>query len=554
MADQPYRTAASVFRSLLKMLALDRKDISAVYMFTILAGLLQLSLPLGIQTIIGFVLAGSLSASIIVLIAMVVLGTVINGLLQVRQLQLIEKLKQKIFTRYALGFAERLPRLNLEKLDNRYLPEMVNRFFEIPSLQKGIEKLLLEIPAAIIQILLGLVLLSFYHPIFIAFGAVLLVIVLLIIRFTLEPGFTASLESSEYKYGVAAWLQEMSRMIKSFKFASNSHIHMEKTDELTSGYLASRTKYFRILLTQAWSFIAFKTLITAAMLIMGAVLLVDQQINIGQFIAADIVIITIISSVEKLISNLDKIYDSFTSIEKMNVIAEAETEPDGTLVPSETGRGVTVTASQLHFAYAGHEPVLQEVNLSVDAGELVLLQGASGSGKSTLLRLLGGAYRDFEGELLIDGLPIRNYRKDALRNQTGVLLDQQDIFQASLEENIVLGDHKITTERISRISRITGLDAFIAGTRDGLDTILDPLGKRLTQRVRQQILLTRALVTNSRLILLEEPFRHLSTEERSRILQYLREETHATVIIVSGMDEKTEGYTRVIRLNHGKTE
>jgi ABC-type bacteriocin/lantibiotic exporter with double-glycine peptidase domain len=286
---------------------------------------------------------------------------------------------------------------------------------------------------------------------------------------------------------------------------------------------------------------------------MGAVLLVDQQINIGQFIAADIVIITIISSVEKLISNLDKIYDSFTSIEKMNVIAQADIEPDGTLLPAATTQGVSVKANRLHFSYAGQEPVLQDVNLVIDAGELVLLQGASGSGKSTLLRLLGGAYQDFEGELLMDGLPIRNYQKDALRNQTGVLLDQQDIFQASLEENIVLGDHTITTERINRISRITGLDTFIAATREGLDTMLDPLGKRLTQRVRQQILLTRALVTNSRLILLEEPFRHLSAAERIRILDYLRDETAATAIIISGMEEKTEGYTRVIRLHQGKT-
>ena len=258
MAQHNYKTAGEVFRIFLKMLGLDRKDISAIYLFAILAGLVQLSLPLGIQTIISFVLAGSVSTSIIVLIVLVVAGTFLNGLLQVRQLQLIEKLKQKIFVRYSLEFADRLPKLNIEKLDNYYLPEMVNRFFEVPSLQKGIEKILLDIPAAIIQILLGLILLSFYHPIFIGFGAVLILIIFLILRYTLQQGFNASLEASDYKYQVAAWLQDMARMIKSFKYARNSNIHIQQTDQLVSGYLESRTRYFKILLTQAWSFIGFK--------------------------------------------------------------------------------------------------------------------------------------------------------------------------------------------------------------------------------------------------------------------------------------------------------
>ena len=137
-----------------QILRLDKRDISAVYAFAIMAGVVQLSLPLGIQTIISFVMAGSISTSIIVLILLVVFGTFLNGLLQVRQLEIIEKLKQKIFLRYGLEFSDRLPKLNNEKLDNYYLPELVNRFFDTISLQKGLEKLLLDLPAAIIQILL----------------------------------------------------------------------------------------------------------------------------------------------------------------------------------------------------------------------------------------------------------------------------------------------------------------------------------------------------------------------------------------------------------------
>ncbi len=142
-----------------------------------LNGLIQLSLPLGIQAIISFVLGGAISTSLIIMIALVVLGVFLNGMLKVNQMRLIEKVQQKIFVRYSFEFAERIPKLNLQSVDSYYLPELVNRFFDTVTLQKGISKLLLDIPAATIQIIFGLLLLSFYHPVFIFFGLMLILII-----------------------------------------------------------------------------------------------------------------------------------------------------------------------------------------------------------------------------------------------------------------------------------------------------------------------------------------------------------------------------------------
>ncbi len=263
------------------ILLLDRKDIVVIYMFALLAGFVQLSLPLGRQSIINFVMAGTISTSIIVLIAMVVFGVFINGLLQIKQLQIIEKVKQKLFVRYSMEFGDRLPKLNIEKLDKEYLPEMVNRYFETISLQKGLDKLLIDLPAALIQVVLGLILLAFYHPVFIAFGLLLLFIVLVIIRFTSPQGLVTAMLASSFKYGVAAWLQEVARTVKTFKYTKGTSLHIQKTDGLVSSYLESRTQHFKILLTQFWSLISFKVIITAAMLTLGSYLLVNQQINIG---------------------------------------------------------------------------------------------------------------------------------------------------------------------------------------------------------------------------------------------------------------------------------
>jgi len=154
-------------RRIARLVKEEKSEISSIYFFAVLSGIIQLSLPLGIQAIIGFVVGGAMSTSLVVLITLVVSGVLINGILQMNQMRIIERIQQKIFVRYSFAFTSHIPRLDLQKMDSVYLPELVNRFFDIPVLQKSISKILLDFPLAITQILLGLLLLSFYHPAFI---------------------------------------------------------------------------------------------------------------------------------------------------------------------------------------------------------------------------------------------------------------------------------------------------------------------------------------------------------------------------------------------------
>jgi len=526
----------SSLRKFYQILRLDKKDISAIYVFAIMAGVVQLSLPLGIQTIISFVMAGSVSTSIVVLILLVVFGTFLNGLLQVRQLEIIEKLKQKIFLRYGLEFSDRLPKLDNEKLDNYYLPELVNRFFDTISLQKGLEKLLLDLPAAIIQILLGLILLSFYHPVFIGFGIMLIFIIILILYFTSPQGLALAIQSSDYKYKVAAWLQETARVVKSFKY-SKSNLHILKTDEFIGGHLDARTNYFKILLIQFWSLISFKIIVTAAMLIVGTILLVNQQINVGQFIASDIVIIAIITSVEKVIISLDKVYDALVSVEKLGKITEAAIETGGNLQLDNIERGVSIQFINTSFRYPDGKKILDNINFKMDAGQLVHIKGVSGSGKSTLLRLLTGTYKDFDGNILIDGQSINNYNIQSVRNATGILVNSQDIFTGSLLENITMGNPAISLRQVNDYVGQFGLTAFVQADKNGIHMLLDPLGKRLSKEVRQKILLVRALLGSHRLLLLEEPFEYLDKSTIRIVINWLKNLKNTTILIASN-DEK----------------
>ncbi len=538
-------------RKILELLSLDKKDVSSIYAFAILAGILSLAMPLGIQTIIGFVMAGSLSTSIVILIVLVVAAVLLLGLLQVRQLQVTEKIQQKLFVRYSLEFADRLPRMNIEKLDAYYLPELVNRFFDTVSLQKAVEKLLLDVPAAIIQIFFGLILLSMYHPVFIGFGAVLTLIVYLIMRYTLPAGFQASIEASDQKFATASWLEEMARVIKSFKYSRGTKLNIRKTDGIVTKYLDARTSYFKVLLTQYWSLILFKVVITAAMLIVGAILLVDQQINIGQFIAADIVIISIIASVEKLILNMDKVYDLLTSVEKLSKITESEIEKHGTVILSDTAKGVSLLFENVGFTYGNNSKALEGLSLNIDPGDKICIMGESGSGKSTILRLLTGAFNNFTGSILLDGIPLGNYNLNSVRSHTGILLSQQDIFHGTIWENITMGSEEISYEEVTDLVNRCGLTSFVQSLQQGYDTVLDPTGKRLNSKIRQDILLLRALLGKKRLLLLEEPLNFLEKTYKHNIQDYIFSEENVTVIIATNDVETAARCNKIIYLEEG---
>lgn len=537
-------------RKLIAVLQLDKKEVSAIYVYAVLAGLVQLVTPLGIQSIIGFVMAGALSTSIVVLIAVVVVGVFLNGLFQIRQLQIIEKIKQKIYTRDALSFADKIPHLNLEKLDNYYLPELVNRFFDTITLQKGIEKILLEIPAAFIQILFGIILLSLYHPVFIAFGIVLVVLLYVILATTLPKGFTKNLLASDYKYKTAAWLQELARVVKTFKYAKKTSLHIDKTDDLVSHYLVARTSYFKILLTQFWSLVAFKIIITASMLIVGVYLLLNQQINIGQFIAADIVILAVINSVEKLIQTLDKAYDTLTAIEKLDKVKSAELEHAGTEKVTSI-KGMKIDFKNVSFSYPNGKSVLNDINLDIQEGEKVLIIGNSGSGKSTLLRLLTGTFTNFKGSIRINNQAIGSYAIDSLRSNTGVLISQQDIFQGTIRDNITMGDTNITNDELYNLSKSTGLDSFIEELEVGFDTEIDPAGKKLPEKIKQGVLVARALATKKDLLLLENPFDGLEKNTIEAVQLIIAKLENVTVLITAGTNTDQSLFDKIIYLENG---
>ncbi|MBP6623554.1 MAG: ABC transporter ATP-binding protein [Chitinophagaceae bacterium] len=542
-----------LFRKIWNLLLQDKSEIFAIYFYAILSGLVQLSVPIGVQAIIGFVLGASMVTSLYVLIFLVVLGVLFVGIFQMNQMKLIEKIQQQIFARYAFDFAEKIPRLDLLKTDQYYLPEKINKFFDTINVQKGLSKILLDVPTASIQILFGLILLALYHPVFIVFGFVLITILWVILKYTSKKGLSTSLLESKYKYKVVAWFEEMARIIKSFKFSQGSHLNLKRTDENVSSYLNARTAHFKILLFQYRALVAFKVAIITAMLSVGTYLLLEQQLNIGEFIATEIVIITVISAVEKLISSLDSVYDTLTGLEKLAIVTESPLEKEGTFSFQHQQEGMEIEFRDFGFEYPDGKKALQHINMHIKPNAKICISGGAGAGKSTLIKVLSGSYRAFEGTILLNKIPIGNYQLQSLRNATGVYLNQRELFEGTVWENISMGKENVTMNDIMQVSKKAGLENFVTDLSNGFETRVDPVGKKLADSVSKKILILRALLGEPELLLLEEPWQGLEANEKLSLKKYLFDKNlKSSVIIISNDPESLDQFDLHLQLKNGR--
>lgn len=466
----------SPFKRVQALIQDNKKEVTSIYLFSILGGIVNLSLPLGVQTIIGLVMGATMVTSIYVLIFLVVLGVFLMGLFQINQMKIIESIQQKIFAHYAYDFADKIPQLDLKQMDKYHIPEKVNRFFDTLNIQKGFAKLLLDIPVATVQIVFGIILLSLYHPLFIILGLILLLLLGLILFYTSKKGIETSIEESNFKYGVAGFFGEIARTIKTFKFSQGSDLNLTRTDENVLGYLGA-DKALQVLLFQYKSLLFFKVALTTLMLTLGSYLLINQQLNVGEFVAAEIVIMLVIGAVEKLIISLDSAYDVITGLEKLASVTDSPLEASGEL-QLDAKEGIEIDMRNFSFEFEQGKPVLNSINLNIQPGEKIQLSGPAGSGKSILMRVLTGNYPDFKGTLLLNNVPIKNYNLESLRKHTGILLQNQEIFDGTVWENISLGNTEISSALVLATANELGFADFLNHFPLGFDTAIEPLGKK----------------------------------------------------------------------------
>ena len=539
-----------------RLLKLDKKDIGFIYMYAIFEGVISLTIPVGIQAIINLVALNQVSSSWILLTFLVALATGVAGAMKLMQHIITETIQQRIFTRSAFDFAYRMPRLQMESIRNEYAPELANRFFDTLSIQKGIPKILVDLSAASLQIIFGLILLSLYHPFFVFFGFILLVLIAIIVVSTFSPGLSSSLLESKYKYKVAYWLEELGRTMSSFKLAGRTQYPLEKTDELVTGYLEHRKKHFRVVKVQMISVIILKTLATAALLSIGGLLVINNELNIGQFVASEIVIIIILNALDKIVMGMETIFDLLTAVEKIGLVTDLPLEEESGLDFKEIycPDGMSININNLTYVTGDHQQkILDRIALDVKSGERICVVGASASGKSTLLKVIMGLYNNFSGTISYNDIPRKNMNIASLRSYMGDHITEEHLFHGTLIKNITMGRSNVSIQDVIEVCKKIRLSEFIKSQPEGLNTMISSNGERLPQSVIKKIILARCIVDMPKLVVTEPLLYSMSSDDTKRIINILtNRENPWTLIAVSRSARMAKACDRVIVMDKGQ--
>ena len=377
-----------------------------------------------------------------------------------------------------------------------------------------------------------------------------------IFQFTAKKGLTTSLVVSKIKYKVVHWLEELSRTATSFKLSGNTKLPLERTDANVEKYLFARESHFKILVQQYSFMIVFNVFLAAGLLVIGGILVMNQQMNIGQFIAAEIMILVVTASVEKMILSIESIYDILTSLEKIGQVTDLELEGQSgiDLEMNPQDNGMEIEIDNLSFTYPdASTKTLKNISLTINKGELLVITGGMGSGKNTLLHVIAGLYNIQEGSMSYNKLPVGNISLNSIREQIGDHMTMERLFEGTVLENISLGRDLATFENVKWAIENLGLNDFIKKLPEGYNTMIQTQGKGLPESTVTKLLLARSVATKPKLLFLENTFEQLDEKDCKQIIDFITAKQHGwTMVTVSSNKYLAKLSDKIIVLKAGE--
>jgi ABC-type bacteriocin/lantibiotic exporter with double-glycine peptidase domain len=525
-------TTSELLKKLFYLLAQERRDIWVLVTYSVISGLLGLVVPLSSQAIVNTVQLGVVTPQLIILCLAVGLGMILLGIFTLLEAFLIDLLQRRLFVRAALEIATRLPKISMEALDGEYAPELVNRFFDVITIQKSLSKLLLDGLSAALVALVGLFLLAIYHPLFIIFDFALLFFALIVIFVLSYGGMATSIKESKKKYALVEWLEEIARSHSSFKLYSTEAFIMQRVDYITSEYVLARKKHFHVLARQLMGSTIFRAIASVGILGLGGFLVIQQDLSIGQLVAAEIVIISVLNSIDKLISQFDIFYDLLTAVDKMSHITDKELEPVNGEVYNRRFSPASLRFHNVRFAYPDGTQALNNLSFELPASSHASVIGGMGAGKTTITQLLSRMYEAQSGSIMLNGYELRHIRLQDSRSAVGVVTTQLEIFNGSVQDNILLGRAYSHEDLVWATQTVLVYEEIIA-LPQGFNTNVQATGVNLSESLLCRIMIARAIVGKPQLLVIDEALHTLDEYTKLNILDALYSCEYWTIVDIS---------------------
>ena len=529
MADAHHTTAKRPITRLLDLLALERRDIFTITLFAIAVGILSLVAPAAIEALVNTVQFGVQLWPVLVLSAVMFGFLALSATLRAMQLLVAECLQRRLFVRTADAFADHFARAEIAAFDGTNPTDIVNRFFEVASVQKSMATLLVDGVGIVMLTAVGLVVLAFYHPYLLTFAVVTATLMVFLLFALGIGGVRTSVAESYAKFDVAAWLEELAKCPHTFRFGRGGALAYERADALAGAYVDARRRHYRVVWRQTLFALLLEAVGMTVLLGLGGWLVINRQLTIGQLVAGELIVALVLSSLSKIGKYLETFYDLQASLDKLGVLDRLPLEREGGETLSESSRPMGVVAE---FTLRGTPR-----RLDVRPGERIAVTGPSGSGKTFLLETLGLLRVPAEGLLEFDGLDARSLDRAKTRLQLAYV-GQAETFADTVAENIRVGRADLSAADVRRALEMVGLADEVARLPQGVGTPLGSDGRPLSDNAVARLSIARALAGKPRLLLINGLLDSLDTRDCPELVESLFDRTAPwSLVIVTARDD-----------------
>jgi ABC-type bacteriocin/lantibiotic exporter with double-glycine peptidase domain len=537
----------SPLQRLLLIVRPERSDLWVIFVFSVLVGVLTLAVPIAVEALVNTVAFGRYLQPVIILalllFAFLAFAAAVRGLLAF----IVEILQRRLFIRVVEDFAYRIPRVNHASFDSVHGPELANRFFDVVTLQKSTAGLLLDGLAIVIQTVVGMIVLAFYHPFLLGYDILLLFLIVVTVFGLGRGAVRTAVKESKAKFAIGAWVEELARHPTAFKLHAGMQFALEKADQLALNWLSARRTHFRIVLRQILFALGLQAIAATVLLGLGGWLVIQTQLTLGQLVAAELIVMFIVGSFAKLGKHMESFYDLLAAVDKLGRIFDLPMERHDKLFYLQDSTPARVQVHGLTYKY-DVEPILRNLSFQLAPGERVALAGPPACGKSTLIELLAGMRHPNAGHCEIDGIDIRELRPDSLREHLAVARTVE-IFEGTIDENVHLHRPHISTRDVRDALSAVGLLDELLQLPEGLNANLCTYGAPLSSSQAQRLMIARAIVGRPRLLMIDETLDALSGPILRNILGHLMgDDVPWTLLVNSSRTQVLEACDRVIEL------
>ncbi|MDA0373708.1 MAG: ATP-binding cassette domain-containing protein [Planctomycetota bacterium] len=538
-------------RRLWHILTPDRTEVGIVVGFALGLGILTLATPIAVQSLVNFVAFGGLMQPLLVVGLLLLFFLAFAGAIRVFKFYVVEVLQRRLFVRVVTDLSARLPRVRLDAYDRGSGPELVNRFFDVMTIQKAGSALLIDGLDSVLQAGIGLLVLGFYHPYLLVFD-VLLILSIAFILFGLGRGAVATArKESSAKYQVVGALEELARAPITYKLAGAPEFARARMAELTAGYISARRKHYSVVFRQLVGAVTLHAVAATSLLGIGGLLVIEGQLTLGQLVAAELIVSVALVSFVKFGKQLEAFYDLLAGVDKLGLLLDLPTEDDlgDSHLPKTPGAALRLQGVSYRYPSSGRG--VGRIDVRIEPGERIAVLGDRSSGKTTLAELLGGLREPDEGVVCMDDQDLREIARVSVRTQLD-LVTGFEIVEGSILDNVRLGRADVTTQEIRDALDRLGVLSEFAALPDGLRTRLLQDGAPLSRTSALLLTLARATVGAPRAIVVDGTLDELGPGPRARALEALTaSDAPWTLVLFTASPELAAQVGRTIELDAG---